>query len=270
MKAVILAGGVGSRLSEETTVRPKPMVEIGGMPMLWHIMKIYAAHGIEDFVICLGYKGHLVKEWFANYSLYSSDVTFDMRTGEMLVHRCTAEAWRVTLVDTGATTMTGGRLRRALPFVQDDDAFCFTYGDGVGDIDITALIAFHRAGGRQATLTAVRPDARFGALTIDGAEVTRFEEKPRGDGTWTNGGFFVLDPAVAEHLHDDETIWEQEPVRALAAAGQLGCYTHRGFWQCMDTLRDKQTLQELWEAGGAPWKVWDRDPRPLLRAVGVA
>jgi glucose-1-phosphate cytidylyltransferase len=269
MKAVILAGGLGSRLSEETTLRPKPMVEVGGMPILWHIMKIYAAHGIEDFIICLGYKGHLVKEWFANYALYSSDVTFDMQTGEMIVHRCTAEPWRVTLVDTGADTMTGGRLLRALPFVGDDD-FCFTYGDGVGDIDVTALIAFHRAQGRAATLTAVQPAGRFGALTVAGEQVTRFEEKPRGDGAWTNGGFFVLNPSVARHLTGDATIWEQEPLRALTRAGELSCYTHHGYWQAMDTLRDKHVLQELWETGEAPWKVWDRDPRPALRAVGVA
>jgi glucose-1-phosphate cytidylyltransferase len=269
MKAVILAGGRGSRLSEETTARPKPMVEVGGMPILWHVMKIYAAHGIEDFIICLGYKGYLVKEWFANYSLYSSDVTFDMRSGEMLVHRCTAEPWRVTLVDTGAESMTGGRLRRVLPFLGDED-FCFTYGDGVGDVDVTALIAFHRAHGRRATLTAVRPDARFGALTIDGARVTRFEEKPRGDGNWTNGGFFVLDPSVAEHLHDDATVWEQEPVRALAAADELACYAHHGFWLGMDTLRDKHRLQELWESDAPPWKVWDRVKRPTLTAVEVA
>jgi glucose-1-phosphate cytidylyltransferase len=255
MKAVILAGGLGSRLSEETSVRPKPMVEVGGMPMLWHIMKIYSAHGINDFVVCLGYKGYVIKEWFANYALHTSDVTFDLRTGEMEVHHTTTEPWRVTLVDTGANSMTGGRLRRVLPYLGDDD-FCFTYGDGVADIDLTALVTFHREHGKQATVTAVQPAGRFGALDIVGHEVRSFEEKPRGDGAWTNGGFFVLSPKVAAHLDDDSTVWEQGPLRALAAAGELASYRHTGYWQAMDTLREKQMLQELWESGQAPWRVW--------------
>lgn len=255
MKAVILAGGLGSRLSEETSVRPKPMVEIGGKPMLWHIMKIYSAHGINDFVVCLGYKGYVIKEFFANYALHTSDVTFDLRTGEMEVHHSTTEPWRVTLVDTGAESMTGGRLRRVLPYLGDED-FCFTYGDGVADIDLTALVAFHREHGRQATVTAVQPAGRFGALDIEGHEVRSFEEKPRGDGAWTNGGFFVLSPKVAEHLEDDATVWEQGPLRALAAAGELASYRHTGYWQAMDTLREKQMLQELWDSGRAPWRVW--------------
>jgi glucose-1-phosphate cytidylyltransferase len=255
MKAVILAGGLGSRLSEETSVRPKPMVEIGGKPMLWHIMKIYSAHGINDFVVCLGYKGYVIKEFFANYALHTSDVTFDLRTGEMEVHHSTTEPWRVTLVDTGAESMTGGRLRRVLPYLGDED-FCFTYGDGVADIDLTALVAFHREHGRQATVTAVQPAGRFGALDIEGHQVRSFEEKPRGDGAWTNGGFFVLSPKVAEHLEGDATVFEQGPLRALAAAGELASYKHTGYWQAMDTLREKQMLQELWDSGRAPWRVW--------------
>ncbi|MEJ7893318.1 MAG: glucose-1-phosphate cytidylyltransferase [Solirubrobacteraceae bacterium] len=256
MKAVILAGGFGSRLSEETALRPKPMVEIGGKPILWHIMKIYAAHGIDDFVVCLGYKGYVIKEYFANYALHTSDVTFDMRTGEMEVHHSTTEPWRVTLVETGAESMTGGRLRRVMPYLEDDEDFCFTYGDGVADIDVTALIAYHRAQGVRATLTAVQPAGRFGALGLEGERVTSFEEKPRGDGAWTNGGFFVLSPAVAEHLEGDDTVWEQGPVRALAAAGQLASYKHTGYWQAMDTIRDRTVLQELWDSGRAPWRVW--------------
>ncbi len=257
MKAVILAGGRGSRLSEETAARPKPMVEIGGMPILWHIMKGYAAHGIDDFVVCLGYRGYMVKEWFANYALHTSDVTFDMRTGEMEVHHSTTEPWRVTLVDTGAESMTGGRLRRVLPYLAGEEAFCFTYGDGVADLDVTALVAHHRAHGRLATLTAVQPAGRYGALGLapDG-RVTRFEEKPRGDGGWTNGGFFVLSPEVGRLLPGDATVWEQGPVDALAAAGQLGAYRHTGFWQAMDTLRDRAVLEELWSSGRAPWRVW--------------
>lgn len=260
MKAVILAGGLGSRLSEETSTRPKPMVEIGGKPILWHIMKIYAAHGIEDFVICLGYKGYLIKEYFANYSLHTSDVTFDLAAGATEVHRSATEPWRVTLVDTGQSTMTGGRLKRALPYVGDDD-FCFTYGDGLADIDLKALIAFHRESGRDATITAVKPPGRFGALDIEGGRVRRFEEKPRGDGVATNGGFFVLKPSVARHLVDDSTVWEQEPVRELAADDQLGSYRHEGFWQPMDTIRDRQILEEFWESGSPPWRVWD-EPEP--------
>ncbi len=255
MKAVILAGGLGTRLSEETAVRPKPMVEVGGMPILWHIMKIYAAHGINDFVVCLGYKGYVVKEWFANYALHTSDVTFDLRTGEMEVHHSTTEPWRVTLVETGAETMTGGRLRRVMPYLGDED-FCFTYGDGVADVDITALVAFHRAQGVQATLTAVQPTGRFGALDLEGDRITGFEEKPRGDGAWTNGGFMVLSPLVAEYLEGDDTVWEQAPVRELAAAGQLAHFKHEGFWQAIDTVRDHAVLQELWRSGEAPWRMW--------------
>jgi glucose-1-phosphate cytidylyltransferase len=228
VKAVILAGGLGSRLSEETTVKPKPMVEIGGMPILWHIMKIYAAHGIEDFVVCLGYKGYVIKEWFANYALHTSDVTFDMRSGEMEVHRSTTEPWRVTLVETGAETMTGGRLKRVLPYV-GEETFCMTYGDGVGDVDLVALIARHREQGRLATVTAVQPPGRFGAMETHGAAVRRFAEKPTGDGAWINGGFFVCEPAVGDAIAGDETCWEEEPLRDLAARGELSVYHHRGF-----------------------------------------
>ncbi len=256
MKAVILAGGLGSRLSEETGLRPKPMVEIGGKPILWHIMKIYAAHGIDEFVVCLGYKGYVIKEWFANYALHTSDVTFDMGSGEMEVHRSTTEPWRVTLVDTGADSMTGGRLRRVLPFLGDED-FCFTYGDGVADVDIAATIDFHRAQGTQATVVAVQPPGRFGALEMHEDRVVSFEEKPRGDGAWTNGGFFVLKPSVAEYLGGDDTVWEQGPLRALATAGQLAYYKHTGYWQAMDTLREKTMLQDQWDSGAAPWKVWE-------------
>ncbi len=255
VKAVILAGGFGSRLSEETTVRPKPMVEIGGKPILWHIMKIYAAHGIEEFVICLGYKGYLIKEFFANYYLHTCDVTFDLASGDMQVHRSSTEPWRVTLVDTGEATMTGGRLRRVLPYLEGED-FCFTYGDGVSDIDVSSLVDFHRAQGALATVTAVQPPGRFGALEIEDDRVREFEEKPRGDRGWTNGGFFVLSPGVARYLGDDQTVWEQEPMRALASEGQLACYRHEGFWQAMDTLRDRNHLEELWSGGSAPWRTW--------------
>lgn len=255
MKAVILAGGLGSRLSEETSVRPKPMVEIGGKPMLWHIMKIYSAHGINDFVVCLGYKGYVIKEFFANYALHTSDVTFDLRKGDMEIHHSTTEPWRVTLVDTGANSMTGGRLRRVLPYLGDED-FCFTYGDGVADIDIPGLLAFHEGHGKLATVTAVQPAGRFGALDIDGDQVHSFEEKPRGDGAWTNGGFFVLSPKVADYLEGDSTVFEQGPLRGLASDGQLASFKHTGYWQAMDTLREKQMLQERWESGDAPWRVW--------------
>jgi glucose-1-phosphate cytidylyltransferase len=255
MKAVILAGGFGSRLSEETAVRPKPMVEIGGKPILWHIMKIYAAHGVEEFVICLGYKGYLIKEYFANYSLHTCDVSFDLAKGDMEIHRSETEPWRVTLVDTGEQTMTGGRLKRVLPYLGEED-FCFTYGDGVSDVDISALIEFHRAQGTSATVTGVQPPGRFGALDVNGDRVGKFEEKPRGDGGWTNGGFFVLSAAVARYLEDDDTVWEQEPMRALAQEGQLACYRHEGFWQAMDTLRDRNHLEELWQSGAAPWRSW--------------
>jgi glucose-1-phosphate cytidylyltransferase len=256
VKAVILAGGLGSRLSEETTVRPKPMVEIGGKPILWHIMKIYAAHGIDEFVICLGYKGYLIKEYFANYYLHTCDVTFDLASGDMEVHRSETEPWRVTLVDTGEETMTGGRLRRVLPYVGEED-FCFTYGDGVADVDLTAVIAFHREQETKATVTAVQPPGRFGALDVEGTRVREFEEKPRGDGGWTNGGFFVLSPSVASYLLEDSTVWEQEPMRELAREGQLASYRHEGFWQAMDTLRDRNHLEQLWQSGQAPWRSWD-------------
>jgi glucose-1-phosphate cytidylyltransferase len=255
VKAVILAGGLGSRLSEETTVRPKPMVDIGGRPMLWHIMKIYAAHGIEDFVICLGYKGYLIKEYFANYYLHNCDVSFDLATGDMDVHRSETEPWRVTLVDTGEETMTGGRLKRVLSYVADED-FCFTYGDGVSDIDITALVAFHREQGTCATVTAVQPPGRYGALDVEDGRVREFEEKPRGDGGWTNGGFFVLSPGIGRYLEGDDTVWEQEPMRALARDQQLACYRHRGFWRAMDTMRDRNDLERLWRSGAPPWRTW--------------
>jgi glucose-1-phosphate cytidylyltransferase len=257
VKAVILAGGFGSRLSEETAVRPKPMVEIGGKPILWHVMKIYAAHGIDEFVICLGYKGYLIKEYFANYYLHTCDVSFDLAGGDMQVHRSETEPWKVTLVDTGEDTMTGGRLQRVLPYLDDGEDFCFTYGDGVADVDIAALIAFHREQGASATVTAVQPPGRFGALDVDGERVRRFEEKPRGDGGWTNGGFFVLTPDVARHLEGPRTVWEEGPMRSLASEGQLACYRHDGFWQAMDTLRDRNHLDELWRSGEAPWRTWE-------------
>jgi glucose-1-phosphate cytidylyltransferase len=255
VKAVILAGGFGSRLSEETALRPKPMVEIGGKPMLWHIMKIYAAHGIDDFVICLGYKGYLIKEYFANYYLHTCDVSFDLAKGDMEVHRSTTEPWHVTLVDTGDETMTGGRLKRVLPYLGEED-FCFTYGDGVADVNIATLIDFHRKQGRRATVTAVQPPGRFGAQDIEGESVREFEEKPRGDGGWTNGGFFVLSPEIERYIGGDDTVWEQEPMRALAREGQLASYRHEGFWQAMDTLRDRNHLEQLWSSGEAPWRTW--------------
>ena len=255
MKAVILAGGFGSRLSEETAVRPKPMVEIGGKPMLWHIMKIYAAHGIEDFVICLGYRGYVVKEYFANYRLHSCDVTFDLAAGATEVHRSQTEPWRVTLVDTGEQTMTGGRLKRVADYLGDED-FCFTYGDGVGDVDITATVAFHREQGALATVTAVQPPGRFGALNITGNRVGALREKPRGDGGWANGGFFVLSPPAVRYVEGDESVWEQEPMARLVADGQLACYRHEGFWRAMDTLRDRNELEQLWRSGQAPWRTW--------------
>jgi glucose-1-phosphate cytidylyltransferase len=258
MKAVILAGGLGTRISEETHLKPKPMVEIGGKPVLWHIMKIYSAHGINDFIICCGYRGYLIKEYFANYFLHMSDITFDMEKNSMEVHQRHAEPWRVTLVDTGESTMTGGRLKRVAPYLVDDEAFCFTYGDGVSDVDITQLVAFHRAHGLQATLTATLPPGRFGALDIHTDQrVLSFKEKPRGDGGHINGGFFVLSPKVLDLLVDDRTIWEREPMETLAESGQLKAYAHDGFWQPMDTLRDKTLLEELWESGEAPWKVWE-------------
>lgn len=256
MKAVILAGGAGTRISEETSVKPKPMVEIGGKPVLWHIMKLYSAHGIHDFVICCGYKGYVIKEYFANYFLHMSDVTFDMEHNKMQVHQRYAEPWRITLVDTGDKTMTGGRLKRVADYIRDEDAFCFTYGDGLSDVDITRLIDFHKAQNVKATLTAVAPPGRFGALDLDGSRVTRFLEKPKGDGGMINGGFFVLSPAVLDYIENDNTVWEHEPLRKLAAEGQLAAFHHDGFWQPMDTLRDKQVLEALWESGKAPWKKW--------------
>jgi glucose-1-phosphate cytidylyltransferase len=256
LKAVILAGGLGTRLSEESHLRPKPMIEIGGRPILWHIMKIYAAHGVTDFIVCCGYRGYVIKEYFANYFLHTSDVTFDLGANRVEVHQTTAEPWRVTLVDTGEATMTGGRLRRVAPHLGDED-FCFTYGDGVADIDIGALIAFHRREKRLATVTAVQPPGRFGAVKIDGARVTGFEEKPHGDGGWISGGFFVLSPKVIPYLGTaDECVWEREPLERLAAEGQLSAYLHRGFWQPMDTLRDKTQLEAMWQGGRPPWKVW--------------
>ncbi len=256
MKAVILAGGLGTRISEETSVRPKPMVEIGGKPILWHIMKIYSAHGINEFIVCCGYKGYVIKEYFANYFLHMSDVTFDMEKNSMHVHQRYAEPWKVTLVDTGDSTLTGGRLKRVGEYVAGDEAFCMTYGDGVGDIDITALIAFHKAQNVKATLTATIPPGRFGALEITKGKVNSFKEKPQGDGAMINGGFFVLSPDVLNLIDGDKTIWEREPLEQLAENGQLAAFPHSGFWQPMDTLRDKTYLEELWQGGKAPWKVW--------------
>ncbi len=256
MKAVILAGGLGTRISEETHLKPKPMIEIGGKPILWHIMKLYSAHGVNDFIVCCGYKGYVIKEYFANYFLHMSDVTFDMVNNHMDVHQRNAEDWRVTLVDTGDETMTGGRLRRVARYIGNDDAFCFTYGDGLADVDIGKQIAFHRAHGKQATVTAVQPPGRYGALQRDGDQVGGFLEKPRGDGGWINGGFFVLSPAVIGLIAADETSWEQEPLNALARTGQLMAFEHRGFWQAMDTLREKNLLEDLWASGKAPWKLW--------------
>ena len=257
MKAVILAGGLGTRLSEETATRPKPMVEIGGKPILWHILKMYSHHGINDFVICCGYKGYVIKEYFANYFLHTSDVTFDMAQNKMEVHHKRAEPWKVTLVDTGDDSMTGGRLRRVASYVRDEEAFCFTYGDGVSDVDISASIAFHRSHGKAATLTATFPPGRFGALDMKDGRVNSFREKPKGDGAMVNGGFFVLSPSVLSELKDDSTVWEQDPLVNLADRGELMAFEHGGFWQPMDTLRDKQQLEELWASGKAPWKTWD-------------
>ncbi|MFN8039408.1 MAG: glucose-1-phosphate cytidylyltransferase [Acidimicrobiales bacterium] len=257
MKAVILAGGLGSRLSEETSVRPKPMVEIGGRPILWHIMKIYAQHGITEFVVCLGYKGYVIKEYFANYALHASDVTFDLVNDTREIHHVEVEPWRVTLVDTGEASMTGGRLRRVRDYL-DDEPFCFTYGDAVSDVDITALIAHHRHTGRLATVTAVQPPGRFGVIRVDDDAVTGFEEKPAGDrdGTWINGGFFVLEPQVVDYVAGDDIPWEGEPMERLVAEHQLGAYRHQGFWQPMDTLRDRNLLENLWDTGRAPWRTW--------------
>jgi glucose-1-phosphate cytidylyltransferase len=256
MKAVILAGGLGTRISEETSSRPKPMVEIGGRPILWHIMKSYSSHGINDFVICCGYKGYMIKEYFANYFLHMSDVTFDMASNKMQVHQQYAEPWRVTLVDTGEHSMTGGRLKRVADYLKEDEAFCFTYGDGVSNIDIKALVAFHKSHGKKATVTAVQPSGRYGALDLDGNEVRGFIEKPQGDGGWVNGGFFVLSPSCINLINDDACIWESDPMKTLATSGELMAFEHEDFWQPMDTLRDKVYLEKLWESGHAPWKVW--------------
>ena len=256
MKAVILAGGLGTRISEETHLKPKPMIEIGGKPILWHILKLYSAHGVNDFVICCGYRGYLIKEYFANYFLHMSDVTFDMQTNRMEVHEKKAEPWKVTLVDTGDDTLTGGRLKRVAKHVQDEEAFCFTYGDGLADVDIGKLISFHKSHGKKATVTAVQPPGRYGAIEKSGDQVTGFIEKPRGDGGLINGGFFVLSPKCIGLIDGDETSWEAQPLTKLASDGEMMAFEHPGFWQPMDTLRDKNYLEELWDAGQAPWKIW--------------
>jgi glucose-1-phosphate cytidylyltransferase len=257
VKAVILAGGLGTRISEETESKPKPMVEIGGMPILWHILKLYSTHGVNDFIICCGYKGYVIKEYFANYFLHMSDVTFDMVKNEMIVHNKYAEPWRVTLVDTGPETMTGGRLKRVASYLKDEDLFCFTYGDGLSDVDITKLIDFHRSHGKLASLTAVYPPGRFGALDMGSNNlIASFKEKPKGDGGMINGGFFVLSPKVIDLIDGDSTVWEREPLERLAKTSEVMAYEHEGFWQAMDTLRDKNHLEELWASGSAPWKSW--------------
>jgi glucose-1-phosphate cytidylyltransferase len=256
MKAVILAGGLGTRISEETHLKPKPMIEIGGMPILWHIMKIYSYHGVNDFVICCGYKGYIIKEYFANYFLHMSDVTFDMANNQMQVHHHHAEPWKVTLIDTGEDTMTGGRLKRVANYIKDEEAFCFTYGDGVSNVDIRATIDFHRRHGKLGTITAVLPPGRYGALALSGEQVTGFVEKPRGDGGMINGGFFVLSPKVLDFIQGDHTTWEAEPLAGLSQSGEMMAYEHKGFWQPMDTLREKNLLEELWASGKAPWKHW--------------
>lgn len=254
MKAVILAGGLGTRLSEETALRPKPMVDIGGRPILWHIMKIYSAHGINDFIICLGYKGYVIKEYFSNYFLHMSDVTIDLRNNERIIHSHQAEPWRVTLIDTGEHSMTGGRLKRVRDYLDGD--FCFTYGDGVGNVDITAEIQYHKAQKKLVTVTAVRPPGRFGVLNLDGNNVKNFSEKPDGDGDWINGGFFIVNPDALDYIDRDDTSWEREPMERLASLNQLNAFFHDGFWQPMDTLREKMVLDSLWNSGKAPWKVW--------------
>lgn len=256
MKAVILAGGLGSRIAEETHLRPKPMIEIGGRPILWHIMKLYYAHGVRDFIICCGFKGYMIKEYFANYGLHMSDITFDLSQNSIEFHRQSAENWRVTLVDTGENSMTGGRLKRVASYLKDEEAFCFTYGDGVGNVDIGKTIAFHKSHGKQATVTAVRPPARYGALQLDGTEVQGFIEKPEGEGGFINGGFFVLSPRVIDRIEADHSSWEGEPLMGLASEGELQAYFHDGFWQPMDTLRDKNHLESLWQSGAPPWKSW--------------
>jgi glucose-1-phosphate cytidylyltransferase len=260
MKAVILAGGMGTRISEESSVRPKPMIEIGHKPILWHIMKSYAAHGITDFIVCSGYKGHMIKEYFANYFLQRSDVTFDLQKNRMEVHQNHVEPWRVTIVDTGENVMTGGRIKRVKNYI-DGETFCLTYGDGVADVDIARVIEFHRVQQKLATLTAVQPPGRFGAFTLDKGQavVSSFREKPQGDGAWVNGGFFVLEAEVLNYIEGDETVWEKQPMERLAREGQLAAYRHCGFWQPMDTLRDKMFLEELWASGQAPWKIWEKE-----------
>jgi glucose-1-phosphate cytidylyltransferase len=256
MKAVILAGGLGTRISEDTTSRPKPMIEIGGKPILWHILKTYSYHGINDFVICCGYKGYVIKEYFANYFLHMSDITFDMTNNQMEVHQKNAEPWKVTLVDTGESTMTGGRLKQVRQYLKEDEDFCFTYGDGVGDVNITESIQFHKQQNTLATLSAMQPPGRFGALGLSEHKVRGFQEKPQGDGGWINGGFFIMSPKVIDYIDGDDTVWEREPMERLAQEDQLSAYFHHGFWQPMDTLRDKVHLEELWQSGKAPWKVW--------------
>ena len=256
MKAVILAGGLGTRISEETHLKPKPMIEIGGKPILWHLMKIYSSHGINDFIICCGFKGYVIKEYFANYFLHMSDVTFDMSNNKMKVHQQNAEPWTVTLVDTGDDTQTGGRLKRVASYLKDEKAFCFTYGDGLANVDITKLIKFHEGHGKLATVTAVQPPGRYGALNRDNDLVTGFVEKPKGDGGWINGGFFVLSPKCIDYIDSDDTAWEQRPLKDIALKGELMAYEHKDFWQPMDTLREKNLLEELWESGKAPWKTW--------------
>jgi glucose-1-phosphate cytidylyltransferase len=256
MKAVILAGGLGSRIAEETHLRPKPMIEIGGRPILWHIMKLYYAHGVRDFIICCGFKGYMIKEYFANYGLHMSDITFDLSQNSIEFHRQSAENWRVTLIDTGENSMTGGRLKRVASYLKDEEAFCFTYGDGVSNVDIGRTIAFHKSHGKQATVTAVRPPARYGALQLEGTEVQGFIEKPEGEGGFINGGFFVLSPRVIDRIDADHSSWEGEPLMGLAKDGELQAYFHEGFWQPMDTLRDKNHLESLWQSGAPPWKSW--------------
>jgi len=256
MKTVILAGGLGTRISEETHLKPKPMIEIGGKPILWHIMKIYSAHGINEFIICCGYKGYLIKEYFANYFLYMADVTFDMRYNQMIVHNCEAEHWKVTVVDTGEFTQTGGRLKRVAKYLEGEELFCFTYGDGLSDVNIQDEIAFHRRHGKLATVLAVQPPGRFGALVLENENVRDFQEKPTGDGGWINGGFFILSPKVIDLIEGDHMSWESKPMGTLAEMGELVAYRHYGFWHPMDTLRDKNYLEELWRSGKAPWKIW--------------
>jgi glucose-1-phosphate cytidylyltransferase len=268
MKAVILAGGAGTRISEETSLRPKPMIEIGGKPIIWHIMKIFSTFQIYDFIICLGYKGYLIKEYFSNYYLHTSDVTFDMKQNQTKIHQNNAEPWRITLVDTGEQTMTGGRLKKAIPYLDDED-FCFTYGDGVGNVDIKELINYHHQQKTLATLTAVQALGRFGALDIVGNKVTAFKEKPREEGTWVNGGFFVLSPKVLQYIDNDYTVWEQFPLEALAQEGELSAFFHKGFWHPMDTLRDKNTLETFWSQGNAPWKIWEDTSQVAENPVSV-